>query len=64
MCWVRERDTLRLRFHGRRKNGGKCTLMPVMLQYSERIDPPLNDPFVILVIQPDGPPLVRSVNIE
>jgi hypothetical protein len=54
-------DTLRVRFHGERRRGGKCTLMPTRLEHTERVTPPVNDPFVVLAIQPTGPPLITTV---
>jgi hypothetical protein len=54
-------DTLRVRFHGERRRGGNCPQMPTRLEHTEPVTPPVNDPFVVIAIQPTGPPLITTV---
>jgi hypothetical protein len=55
-------DLLEVRFHGRRE-GRTCLQTPSQLEHRETVQPPLQDPFTIRVLQPAGPPLVRTVRI-
>lgn len=51
---------LQIRFHGKRRTGSfDCAQEPVMLDYVERIPPPLEDPFTIRVLQRDGAALEK-----
>lgn len=57
---------IELRFHGvRATGGGDCLQMPAALQHDEMVAPPLENPFTIRVLQPDGvPPLERQVRVR
>ncbi|TVP51080.1 MAG: hypothetical protein EA350_00270 [Gemmatimonadales bacterium] len=58
--------TLVMTFHGERRVGGNivCTLEPVALTHEERVTPPFDDPFTIVVRQPGGGTLERVVRVE
>jgi hypothetical protein len=53
-----------LRFHGVRREEGDCPHMPALLDHRETIPPPLEDPFTIQVLQPDGTSLEREVRVR
>ena len=55
--------TLGITFHGKQVDGN-CTQMFQLLDYPEEIAPPLMDPFVITVEEPNGNPLVKTVRIR
>jgi hypothetical protein len=55
--------SLTVRFHGERV-GGNCTQMPVPLDHEEQVTPPLQDPFTIIVQQPSGADLTRTVRVR
>lgn len=57
-------NTLELRFHGARKDGGHCPAQPAALDHVETIAPPVEDPFTIRVLQPDGVPLEKVVRVR
>jgi hypothetical protein len=44
--------------------GVDCAQMPVLLEHQEAIAPPVQDPFRITVLQPDGNLLERVVRVE
>jgi hypothetical protein len=54
---------LEVRFHGRRE-GKMCLQTPSQLEHREVIQPPLQDPFIIRVLQPVGEPLERIVRVR
>jgi hypothetical protein len=54
---------LEVRFHGRRE-GSMCLQMPSQLEHREVVQPPLQDPFTIRVLQPVGEPLERTVRVR
>lgn len=62
----RSAGLLELRFHGIRKLdvNTDCTLMQVKLEHVEHLLPPIEDPFMIRVIQPDGSALERVVRVR
>jgi hypothetical protein len=45
---------LEVRFHGARRRGSYCTQMPVPLDHTETVRPPLVDPFTVTARQPGG----------
>ncbi|MGM0668589.1 MAG: hypothetical protein ACQET1_02665 [Gemmatimonadota bacterium] len=53
-----------LRFRGARRVEGDCAHMPALLDHAEAIAPPLEDPFTIRVLQPDGTSLEREVRVR
>jgi hypothetical protein len=55
---------LELRFHGERKENGDCLQMPAVLDHIERVPPPVEDPFGIRVLQPDGSALQKIVRVR
>jgi hypothetical protein len=57
---------LQMGFHGERSTGRNldCTSMLVLLDHEERVAPPLDDPFLIVVRQPGGGTLERVVRVE
>lgn len=59
-----EPGVLELRFHGERDEDGDCPQMPRFLDHEEEILPPLEDPFTIRILQPDGPALERVVRVQ
>ena len=60
-----EPGVLEVRFHGERdEDGGDCLQLARFLDHEEEILPPLEDPFTIRVLQPDGAPLERVVRIQ
>lgn len=61
---ARSQGLLEITFHGRRRQRGLCTQMPTVLKHDETIRPPMQDPFAIRVMQPDGTTLVKSVRIR
>jgi hypothetical protein len=63
---ARSPGRLELRFQGLRRTGSYnvCTSAPVKLDHEERVMPPLEDPFTILVRQPRGRTLERVVRVE
>ncbi len=56
-------DALELIFHGEDR-GGTCTQALVFLDHQEEIAPPFQDPFIILVRQPDGSVLEKVVRVR
>ncbi len=62
----RSRSTglLELRFHGVRSEGGYCPQQPQPLDHVEEVLPPVEDPFIIRVIQPDGSALEKVVRVR
>jgi hypothetical protein len=60
-----EPGVLEVRFHGERdEGGGDCLQMVSLLDHEEKILPPLVDPFIIRVLQPEGAPLERVVGVQ
>jgi hypothetical protein len=55
---------LELRFHGERKENGDCLQMPVLLDHIEEVPPPVEDPFRLRVLQPDGSALEKIVRVR
>lgn len=55
---------LEVRFHGERKEDGDCAQMPAVLDHAEEVPPPLEDPFRIRVLQPDGTALGKVVRVQ
>jgi hypothetical protein len=53
---------LEVSFHGVRRTG-YCTQMPVLLEHTESVSPPLSDPFTIRVLQPNGALLEQAVRV-
>lgn len=60
----RSGGALEITFHGERMEGVDCAQMPVLLEHQEAIAPPVQDPFRITVLQPDGNLLERVVRVE
>lgn len=52
------------RFRGARRVEGDCAQMPALLDHAETIAPPLEDPFTIRVLQPEGTSLEREVRVR
>jgi hypothetical protein len=58
-------NTLELRFHGVREvGGGDCLMAVAVLDHEVTVAPPIEDPFTIRVLQPDGVPLVKIVRVR
>lgn len=56
---------IELRFHGERKeDADNCLQMPAVLDHVEDVAPPLEDPFTIRVLQPDGTALEKVVRVR
>ncbi|MEO6332368.1 MAG: hypothetical protein ABIV11_10340 [Gemmatimonadaceae bacterium] len=55
---------LELRFHGERNEDGDCLQMPAVLDHVEEVLPPVEDPFRIRVLQPDGSALEKVVRVR
>lgn len=55
---------LELRFHGEREGGRNCLQQPALLDHVEEVQPPLQDPFTLRVLQPDGSRLERVVRVR
>lgn len=61
----RSAGLIELRFHGvRSEGGGDCLQHPVALDHVEEILPPVEDPFMIRVRQPDGSVLEKVVRVR
>ncbi len=62
----RNAGLLEMRFHGAQNvnRNVACTQMPVMLDHLERVPPPLEGPFKIRVIQPNGSVLEKVVEVR
>ncbi len=56
-------DALELIFHGEDGGGNPCIFQPVF-DHQEEIAPPFEDPFIILVRQPDDTVLAKVVRIQ
>lgn len=56
-------DRLSITFVAERSRG-ECTQMPVPLNHSETVMPPLQSPFTITAFQPSGSPLVHVVHVQ
>jgi hypothetical protein len=55
---------LEVRFHGQRDARGRlCLQQPSILEHEETVAPPLEDPFTIRVLEPDGDTLEKVVRI-
>ena len=63
---TRSPGRLELRFRGERRTSRNtvCTAEPVSFEHEERVAPPLEDPFTIVVRQPGGGTLERVVRVE
>lgn len=63
---VREDDALTIRFHGieRRDPGTDCAHAISILDHEERVAPPVDRPFTLEVLQPDGSTLEEVVRAE
>lgn len=59
---ARSPGLLLIEFRGKAVDG-LCTQEPVNLDHRVDLPPPFDDPFVIRVVQPAGPPLERSVGV-
>lgn len=57
---------LQLRFVGElvRESDTQCIYWGVFLQHEEQVPPPLDDPFKIQVLQPDGSRLEKIVRVQ
>jgi len=57
---------LEVRFHGERTrpSGTDCLDMLALLEHEEQVPPPLDDPFTIRVLQPDGSRLEKIVRVQ
>lgn len=60
---VRSAGVLELRFHGT-STDGFCPQVPSYLDHVEEVLPPVEDPFRIRVLQPDGPALEKVVRVR
>ncbi len=55
---------LELRFYSARIVDGDCAQMPAVLDHVEEVPPPLEDPFRIRVLQPDGSAQEKVVRVR
>lgn len=60
----RAAGVLELRFHGEREGDRNCLQQPALLDHVEEVPPPLQDPFTLRVLQPDGSRLERVVRVR
>lgn len=54
---------IELRVIGERESGVDCSALPAPLNHVELVLPPIEGPFTVRVIQPDGTSLVRVVQV-
>jgi hypothetical protein len=57
-------SVLAITFYGERSDSQDCQQMPALLEHTEHLPPPLEDPFIIRVQQPTGPPLEKVVRVQ